>query len=114
MGCTFLWRLRSQPDPVFSFAEFLALDRVAAPGGLLHDVANVVVEYADPGDGAGSSARASDGRVLHDVYGHGSFRCFPRRSIGRPSGRALNGFHGRSRLHRRRSVIRITTAEDQG
>ena len=58
-------------------------------GGLLHDAADGVLKHADPGDGAGRSARARDGRLLDDVHGHGS----DWSAVWRRAGRAFRCAH---------------------
>ena len=77
-----LRRVRRQPGAVFLLAQFLALRRSSAAGGILHDAANVVLQHADSGHGARSSARPRDGDVHHDVHGHGSLRIVVRWRTG--------------------------------
>src|SRR5580704_19208605 len=113
MGGILLCWFRSQPDSVFLVAELLALGGTAAARRFWHDAANVVVEYADPGHGAGSSAWTGDGGVLHDVYGHGAIRCPARRCVGGPFGRAGYRYHGSCRLSRRRDIVWIAVAQNQ-
>ena len=114
MGRVVLRRVRRQPDSVLVVAELLAVRGAAAACGLRHDVADVVIEYADPGHGAGSSARAGDGGVLHDVYGHGAGRSIPRRRTGGSSGCASNSVDGRGRLYWGCGLVWIAVAEDPG
>jgi MFS family permease len=78
----FLRRLRHNPGGLQFLAPFLALHRAAGPGGILHDVADVVLQHADPGHGAGRSSRPRDVGLLHDVYGHGAVRSAARRRAG--------------------------------
>src|SRR6202030_4580594 len=97
-----------------SVPEFLALGRIPTSGWLRDDVTNVVVKHADPGHGPRSSARTSDGSVLHDVHGHGAIRGILRGSVSGSSGCASYGFDGRGGLHRGRGTVRTATTEDQG
>jgi MFS family permease len=64
------------------FGASLDLRDFAVAGGLHDDVADGVFQYADSGDGAGRAAGTSDGRLFHDVHGHGSDWSAVRRRAG--------------------------------
>ena len=58
---------RHVPDFVCDVAALLAVGGVSGAGGIRHADADGVVQYADPGDGAGPAARARDVGLLDDA-----------------------------------------------
>ena len=88
MGLGLLRGIWRQPDAVCVFEIVLAVGVAAVAGGIFHHAADGVIEHADPGDGAGRSARAGDGGVFDDVHGHGSDWSAAGRSVVGSSGRA--------------------------